>query len=243
MARAVHGNVNSTQTPLRTTRNSQDVSGATLLGEPENGADRAPLRRDRRPLSRREAAALTTELDDIVAVFGRQTGLGLDECLRVLQPAIAQLGGSSLGPHLAMHGLDWLPDPRADKPDSDTSEARPTGCFHIDVVKVRGAQGKPYLFTAFDRTSRFAYAELHERITSSVAGEFLQGLIRAVPYKVHIVLTDYSTEFTDSSGTHSSVSDSGPAVVCGEQLCADSFRRVCMQNSIDHHLTKQQLMR
>jgi len=43
---------------------------------------------------------------------------------------------------------------------------------------------------AIDRTSKFAFVELHEKATTKVAAEFLRHLIAAVPYKIHTVLTD-----------------------------------------------------
>src|SRR3712207_8020527 len=66
--------------------------------------------------------------------------------------------------------------------------------------EVRTEQGKLYLLVAIDRTSKFAFVELHERVTRRVAGNFLRALIAAVPYKVHTVLTDNGTHFTEPSG-------------------------------------------
>jgi hypothetical protein len=37
--------------------------------------------------------------------------------------------------------------------------AYPAGYFHLDVAEVQPAQGKPYLFVAIDRTSKFAVAQ------------------------------------------------------------------------------------
>jgi Asp-tRNA(Asn)/Glu-tRNA(Gln) amidotransferase A subunit family amidase len=66
----------------------------------------------------------------------------------------------------------------------------PIGYFHIDIAEVRTAQGKLYLLVAIDRTSKFAFVELHEKVARRTAGDFLRHLIAAVPYKVHTVLTD-----------------------------------------------------
>ncbi len=44
-------------------------------------------------------------------------------------------------------------------------------------------EGKLYLFVAIDRTSKFAFAELHERATRANATEFLRRVIATVPYK------------------------------------------------------------
>jgi hypothetical protein len=52
-----------------------------------------------------------------------------------------------------------------------------------------------------------AFTELHEKATRRVAADFLLHLIKAVPYKVHTVLTDNGTHFTDPKGESWSVPD------------------------------------
>jgi hypothetical protein len=46
------------------------------------------------------------------------------------------------------------------------------------------------MFGAIDRTSKCAFAELHEKAATAISREFLLRLIAAVPYKIHTVLTD-----------------------------------------------------
>ena len=50
---------------------------------------------------------------------------------------------------------------------------------------------------AIDRTSKFAYAELHAKANRWIATDFLKAVIKAVPYKIHTVLTDNGIQFTD----------------------------------------------
>jgi hypothetical protein len=50
---------------------------------------------------------------------------------------------------------------------------------------------------------------LHEKATRSVAADFLRNLIKAVPYKVHTVLTDNGTHVTDPSGESWTVATAG----------------------------------
>ncbi len=66
----------------------------------------------------------------------------------------------------------------------------PLGYFHVDIAEAQTAEGKLYLFVAIDRTSKFAYVELHPKAGKMAAAAFLRNLIAAVPYRVHIVLTD-----------------------------------------------------
>ena len=67
-------------------------------------------------------------------------------------------------------------------------------------AELRAAEGKLYLFVAIDRTSKFAFVELHEKATPRIAADFLIALTKAVPYKIHTVLTDNGTHFTDPGG-------------------------------------------
>jgi len=66
---------------------------------------------------------------------------------------------------------------------------------------------KLYLFVATDRTSKFAFTELHEKATTRIAADFLHALITAVPYKIHTVLTDNGTHFTTPANTSSAAPD------------------------------------
>jgi len=74
--------------------------------------------------------------------------------------------------------------------DRGEFKAYPIGYFHIEFAEVRTADGKLYLVVGIDRTSKFAFAELHEKVARRTAGNFLRRLLAAVPYKVHTVLTD-----------------------------------------------------
>lgn len=62
------------------------------------------------------------------------------------------------------------------------------------------------MFVAIDRTSKFAFVELHEKATTAVSREFLLRLIAAVPYKIHTVLTNNGIQFTTPGAGGSAVS-------------------------------------
>jgi transposase InsO family protein len=103
---------------------------------------------------------------------------------------------------------------------------------------VHTEEGRLYLFVAIDRTSKFAFAQLHEKATRRVAGDFLRALITAVPYKIHTVLTDNGTHFTTPGNTSSAAPLIKEAMEKGEIFRAHSFELACAQNDIDHRLTK-----
>ncbi|GAB2664250.1 hypothetical protein GCM10009743_45590 [Kribbella swartbergensis] len=103
---------------------------------------------------------------------------------------------------------------------------------------MRTEAGRLYLLVAIDRTSKFAFVELHEKVTTGIAGDFLRALIAAVPYKVHTVLTDHGIHFTTPGNTASAVPLIKNAMKRGEIFRAHAFEYACAQNDVDHRLTK-----
>ena len=79
---------------------------------------------------------------------------------------------------------------------------------------------------------------MHEKATRRVAADFLLHLIKAVPYKVHTILTDNGTHFTDPKGESWSVADIKGMLDRGEPFWAPAFEVACARNDIDHRLTK-----
>jgi hypothetical protein len=149
-----------------------------------------------------KSTVLSLEEEAIIIAFRRHTLLPLDDCLYALQPTIPHLTRSSLHRCLQRHGISRLPDTDGDKPQRSKFRRYPIGFFHIDIAEVRSEEGKLYLLVAIDRTSKFAFAQLHEKATRRVAGNFLQALVEAVPYKVHTVLTDCPKGTLRVNGTH-----------------------------------------
>ena len=170
------------------------------------------------------STVLSIEEEAIIVAFRRHTLLPLDDCLYTLQPTIPHLTRSSLHRCLQRHGISRLPDVDGDKPDRKKFKRYPIGYFHIDIAEVQTAQGKLYLFVAIDRTSKFAYVELHQRATKMIAAEFLRHLIAAVPYAIHIVLTDNGIQFKNREQDRTAM----------EHI----FGRTCRQNGIEHRTTK-----
>ena len=151
------------------------------------------------------------------------TLLALDDCLYALQPTIAHLTRSSLHRCLQRHGISRLPEGEGDKPKK-TFKRYPIGYFHIDIAELRTGEGKLRLFVAIDRTSRFAYVELHERAGKMIAAQFLHNLIAAVPYRIHTILTDNGVRFTNRKQDRFAF--------------VHIFDRVCADHQIEHRLTK-----
>ena len=118
------------------------------------------------------STVLSIEEEAVIVAFRRHTLLPLDDCLYALQPTIPHLSRSSLHRCLQRHGIGRLPDVEGDRPAKKKFKAYPIGYFHIDIAEVRTVAGKLYLFVAIDRTSKFAYVELHEKAGKMAAAEF-----------------------------------------------------------------------
>ena len=62
---------------------------------------------------------------------------------------------------LQRHGISRLPEVASDKPERSRLEAYPLAYFHIDLAEVHTAEGPICLLVALDRTTEFAFPELH----------------------------------------------------------------------------------
>ncbi len=120
--------------------------------------------------------------------------------------------------------MSRLPDVNGDKPKRQKFKRYPIGFFHIDIAAVQTAEGKLYLFVAIDRTSKFAFVRLVQKAGKTAAAQFLRGLIAAVPYRLHKVLTDNGIQFANRS--------------CDTTAFEHIFGRVCRGHGIEHRLTK-----
>ena len=85
---------------------------------------------------------------------------------------------------------------------------------------------------AIDRTSKFAFAELHREAGKATAAQFLRNLIAAVPYALHTVLTDNPVlSFAEGGIQFTNTAHHKYAV-------HHIFDRVCDEHDIEHRLTK-----
>ena len=176
-----------------------------------------------------KSTVLSIGEEAIVIAFRHHTLLPLDDCLYALQPTIPHLTRSSLHRCLQRHGISRLPQVEGETPEKRKFKAYPIGYFHIDIAEVRTEEGKLYLFVAIDRTSKFAFVELHEKADRPTAARFLQALIAAVPYRLHTVLTDNGLQFTDL-----------PRIRDGRiaRYRVHPFRETCRDSGVEHRLTK-----
>ena len=169
MGQVLHGSATTTEAVRRAIQNSQ----ASLRGlakrygiNPKTVAKwkhRASVADQPTGPRAPHSTVLSGEEEAIVVAFRRHTLLPLDDCLYALQPTIPHLTRSSLHRCLKRHGISRLPEVTGDKPDKRRFKAYPIGYFHIDIAEVHTEEGRLYLFVAIDRTSKFAFAQLHKK--------------------------------------------------------------------------------
>jgi transposase InsO family protein len=235
MGQVLHGSATTTEAIRRAIQHSQESLRALAKRYGINQKTVAKWRK-RSSLAdlptgptKPKSTVLSTEEEAIIVAFRRHTLLPLDDCLYSLQATIPHLTRSSLHRCLQRHGLSRLPETEGDKPSKRKFKASPIGYFHIDIAEVQTAEGKLYLYVAIDRTSKFAFVQLVKKTGRTSASAFLLALIRAVPYKIHTVLTDNGIQFTFP-----------PRYVDGPtaRYMTHMFEMRCRENAIEHRLTK-----
>jgi transposase InsO family protein len=244
MGQVLHGSATTTEAVRRAIQHSQE--SLRVLAKRYGINQKTVAKWKRRdsvadiPTGPKDARSTVLSIAEeaIIVAFRRHTLLPLDDCLYALQPTIPHLSRSSLHRCLQRHGISQLPQVEGEVSAKRKFKTYPIGYFHIDIAEVRTAQGKLYLLVAIDRTSKFAFVELHEKVARSTAADFLRRLVAAVPYRVHTVLTDNGTHFTTPGNTNSAAPDIKAAIKAGEPVWAHAFEYACAKGDIDHRLTK-----
>ena len=169
MGQVLHGSATTTEAVRRAIQRSQESVRALAR---RHGVSPTTVQKWRKRQTTADLAmgpkearstVLTPEQEAAVVAFRRHTLLPLDDCLYALQATIPHLTRSSLHRCLQRHGISRLPEVDGDKPDKRKFKPYPIGYFHIDIAEVRTEAGKLHLFVAIDRTSKFAFVELHEK--------------------------------------------------------------------------------
>ena len=231
MGQVLHSNARTTEAIRREIRNSQEsiAKAAVRFNVNPKTILKWRKREDTKDLpmgpKKIKSTVLSEAEEESIVAFRKMTELPLDDVLYSLQETIPHLSRSSLHRCLKRHGCSVLPKKQVStSADKQKFKQYPIGYFHIDMAEVRTAEGKLYLYVAIDRTSKFAYAELHKSQTKMVAAEFLRNLINAVPYKIHKVLTDNGIQFTNHDHH--------------KNAFTHIFLRICNEHQIEHRKTK-----
>jgi transposase InsO family protein len=175
------------------------------------------------PRERRSTVLSPMEEAAIVALRV-QARLPLDDVYIALKDVIQHLTRSSLHRCLQRHGISRLP--KADREKPKKFKDYEIGYFHIDIAELRHEGGKAFLYVAVDRTSKLVFARIYRKATKLAAAGFLKALVKTVPYRIHTVLTDNGVQFVQLQRGQS------------RSYLIHIFERVCLENGIEHRLTK-----
>ena len=168
MGQVLHGSARTTEAVRRAIQHSQESLRALAKRYGVNQKTIAKWKKRSSVCDTRtgpkdpRSTVLTIEEEAIIVAFRRHTLLPLDDCLYALQATIPHLTRSSLHRCLQRHGISQLPKIDGEVSAKRKFKAYPIGYFHIDIAEVRTAEGKLYMFVAIDRTSKFAFVELHD---------------------------------------------------------------------------------
>jgi transposase InsO family protein len=235
MGQILHGSARTTAAVRRAIQHSQE---SLIILAKRHGINPKTVAKWKRrtsvndlPTGPKDAKSTTLSIEEeaIIVAFRKHTLLPLDDCLYALQATIPHLTRSSLHRCLQRHGISRLPEVTGDKEPKRKFKTYPIGYFHIDIAEVQTTEGKLHLYVAIDRTSKFAFVQLVNKANRITASAFLVALIKAVPYKIHTVLTDNGIQFTFPPRYAN-----GPTA----QYMTHMFDMRCNENGIEHRLTK-----
>ncbi len=196
MGQVLHGSATTTAAVRRAIQDSQERLMALAKRYDINPKTVAKWRGRQSVVDRKtgprnpHSTVLGIEEEAIIVAFRRHTLLPLDDCLYALQATIPHLTRSSLHRCLQRHGISRLPDVNGNKPPKKTFKHYPIGYIHIDIAELRTEEGKLRLFVAIDRTSKFAYVELHEKAGKMPLGDCSNRLpASGLPHSFFVILS------------------------------------------------------
>ena len=188
---------------------------------------------DRKMGSKSPRSVLSAAEEAVICEFRRQTRLPLDDCYDCLKDQIPKLSRSNLHRCLQRHGLSNLnalqKQEQTEAAPKKTFKDYPIGFVHVDIAELHVGKQKLYLFVGICRVSKYAYAELFERMSTDHALAFLAHLVKACPFKLHTILTDNGSQFTYTKAILRR--GRGPAR-------RHRFTRACQKHGIRHKTTR-----
>lgn len=174
------------------------------------------------------STVLSAHEEQVICEFRRITRFSLDDVFISLKAQIPTLTRSNLHRCLKRHGLNRLPVEAKTPTEKKKFKAYDIGFVHVDITEMRIGKRKFFLFVGIDRVCKYAYVELHERMTQVVARDFLEALIKECPFNIHTILTDNGAQFTYA--------------LLAEHLRPKNkihmFDAACAKHKIKHKLTK-----
>jgi transposase len=187
---------------------------------------------DRSHIPKTLATSFSPLEEALVCELRTKLQLPLDDITEVMRRCVnGKLSRSAVHRCLKRHSLNRRPPPA--KPAIGVFEQATVGFIHVDLKHLPALQKrKSYAFVAIDRATRYVYMEVQPKRDADTAAGFLARFLAQFPHRVHTILTDNGSEFTDRFAVdmrnkpHDRPSGRHP------------FDRLCTKHKIDHRLTK-----
>lgn len=188
---------------------------------------------DRSHRPHRLNTSLTQIEERLIGELRNSLELSLDDIVEVMRRCVnATLSRSAIYRCLRRQGLSKRPA-EAKHPLARFDTHAPLGFIHLDVKYLTALRRKrAYVFVAIDRASRYVYVEIHLNRTAATAQAFLRRFLEQFPYKVHTILTDNGSEWTDR------FSDDKKGKTPGKPSGNHPIDTLCAARSIRHKLTR-----
>jgi transposase InsO family protein len=182
-------------------------------------------------VAHRLAVSLTDLEQRLVLELRMALQLPLDDIVEVMRRCVnPKLSRSAVHRCLKRHGVSAHPKPA--RRQVGTFEAAGVGFIHVDLKHLTRLNGQPsFVFVAIDRATRFVHIESIARRDAATVAACLERFIAAFPHKVHTILTDNGSEFTDRFG-------GAKWRVQRTPTGRHHFDRVCARHGIEHRLIR-----
>ena len=187
---------------------------------------------DRSHTPKRLMISLSPMEEALVCELRTRLQLPLDDITEVMRRCVnGKLSRSAIHRCLVRYGLNRRPRP--DTPRVGVFELATVGFIHVDLKHLPALEKrKSYAFVAIDRATRYVYLEIHPGRDAETAAGFLKRFLAHFPHRVHTILTDNGSEFTDRFAVD--MKDKPHDRPSGRH----PFDRICAKHRIDHRLTK-----
>lgn len=184
---------------------------------------------DKRSGPKKPKSVLSSQEQSILCEFRRTTKLSLDDIFIAFCEKIPTLSRSNLHRCLQRNGLSARPVDENEKREKKKFKDYPPGFAHIDITEIRLKAVKYYFFVAIDRTTKYIFAQLFDKMTIENSCQFLTDFLADYPIKVVKILTDNGAQFTYKLlAKHLQPKDSK----------VHKFDQICQKNGVEHRLTK-----
>jgi transposase-like protein len=231
---------NATTTPrTRAYIQQSTASTASLAGELGISArtvarwkSRADVR-DRSHVPHRLTTTMSDWEEALCVELRRSLSLPLDDIVEAMRRCLnPKLSRSAIHRCLKRHGISARQRP--DKaPVLAFETARPAGFIHVDVKYLPPlGRKRSYAYVAIDRATRFVYLEVLPDRRGQTAAAFLERFLKSFALKVHTILTDNGSEFTDRFAVDK------PGKPKDKPSGEHPFDTLCRKHAINHRLTR-----